>query len=151
MKHLNVIQQAKVERALLQLLLEGLQKTLAWKAYRVELSRKLAVLKYLVECFQAHIEQLMKVEERDGYMEAVLQKRPYLSNSVCALRRQHDEFRQEIRLIVWEIKHVLPTDQNRLNRLFARANSLLKRFDGHNKKEAEVLVDSYLRDEGGEG
>src|SRR5205807_6459673 len=116
------MQQATVERALLQLLLEGLQKTLAWKQYRVELSRKLSVLKYLVECFQAHLEQLMKVEESDGYMETVLQGRPHLNGPVSALRRQHDEFRQEMRLIVGNIKRVLPTDQNSLNRLFDRAN-----------------------------
>src|SRR5262249_45223205 len=108
-------------------------------------------LKYLVECFQAHLEQMMKVEECDGYMEDVMQKHPNLSKSVGALRRQHDEFRQELWLIVGDIKRVLPTDQNSLNQLLDRANSLLKRFDAHNKKEAELVVESYLRDEGGEG
>jgi hypothetical protein len=151
MKHLNVVQQTLVEKGLLQILLEGLQKTLAWKRYRTELSRKLVVLKYLIECFQTHTERLMKLEERDGYMSVVVKKCPHLSNTVNSLRRQHDEFRQETRLIVQDLQRLIPTDQNNLNKAFGRANGLLKEFDSHTKREADVFVESLYRDEGGEG
>jgi hypothetical protein len=151
MKHLNVVQQTLVEKGLLQILLEGLQKTMAWKRYRAELSRKLMVLKYLIECFQTHMERLMRLEERDGYMTEVVKKSPHLNNTVNSLRRQHEEFRQETRVIVHDLERLFPTDQNSLNKVFGRANSLLRKFDSHTQREADIFVESLLRDEGGEG
>jgi len=45
----------------------------------------------------------MELEERDGYMEEVLDKCPYLAKDVEELRRQHDEFRRHMRLLAkWD-------------------------------------------------
>src|SRR3979490_1730453 len=99
MNDLNVVNQTRVEKEMLKLLIEGLRNTLAWKIYGEDLSRKLSTLKFVMRSFQNHTEPLMRLEERDCYMDIVLEKHPHLSKAVDALRNDHDEFRREIGLI----------------------------------------------------
>jgi hypothetical protein len=151
MKNLNVTQQTLVEKGLLQHLIEGLRQSFAWKIRGDNISRKLSTLKFITRSFRSHMERLMDLEEREGYMDIVLEKHPHLSKSVDALRHDHDEFRREIGLIVQDLDRVSPTDQNTLNMICEKAAILLKKVDTHNRKEGDIFQEAFEREEGGEG
>jgi hemerythrin-like domain-containing protein len=151
MTQLNVIRQTQVEKRLLKFLIEGLHNTFAWEIRGDDVSRKLSTLKFITRSFQSHMERLMGLEEREGYMDIVLEKHPELSKQVEALRHEHDEFRQQIGLLVIELERVAPTDQNSLNKVCERAAALLKKVDAHNRKEADIFQEAFEREEGGEG
>jgi hemerythrin-like domain-containing protein len=142
MNEINVVQQTLVEKGMLQLLIQGLQNTLA---------RKLSTLKFITRSFRSHMERLMRLEERDGYMDIVLEKHPHLSKPVEVLRHEHDEFRQVMGLLAQDLECVFPTDQNAVNKICEKAAVLLKKVDAHNKKEADVFQEAFEREEGGEG
>src|SRR5438105_9463952 len=94
MNQLNVVRQTLVEKRLLKFLIEGLKNTLAWKVLGEDLSRKLSTLRFITRSFRSHMERLMDVEERDGYMDIVLESHPQLSKAVEDLRQEHEEFRK---------------------------------------------------------
>jgi hemerythrin-like domain-containing protein len=151
MNDLNVVQQTRVEKEMLKLLIEGLRNTLVWQIHGEDLSRKLSTLKFVMRSFQNHMERLMRLEERDGYMDIVLEKQPHLSKSVEVLRGEHDEFRREISLIAAGLERVLPTDQNTLNTICDQVAGLLKKVDVHTQKEADLFQEAFERENGGEG
>src|SRR5438270_13933721 len=94
MNQFNMIQQTLVEKKLLKVLLEGMKNTLAWKIRGDDRSRKLSTLRFITRSFRSHMERLMDLEERDGYMDVVTEKHPHLSKKVEVLRGEHNEFRQ---------------------------------------------------------
>jgi hemerythrin-like domain-containing protein len=151
MTQLNVIRQTQVEKRLLKFLIEGLHNTFAWEIRGDDMSRKLSTLKFIFRSFQSHMERLMRLEERDGYMDIVLEKHPQFSKPVEALRHEHDEFRQHIDVLVRDLERVSPTDQNTLNKVCEQAAGLLKKVDAHNRKEADIFQEAFEREEGGEG
>jgi hemerythrin-like domain-containing protein len=151
MKNLNVVRQTLVEKRLLKFLIDGLKNTLAWKILGDDLSRKLSTLRFINRSFQSHMERLMDVEERDGYMDIVLESHPNLSKAVDDLRREHDEFRERMRFLARNLERVSPDDQNSLNRICDDITGLLAKVDAHNKKEADIFQEAFEREEGGEG
>src|SRR5262249_11698601 len=143
MTHLNVVRQTQVEKKLLKFLTEGVKNTLAWKIQGEDLSRKLSTLKFITRSFKSHMERLMDLEERDGYMDIVVEKHPHLCKSVDALRAEHDSFRQGICRLVQDLDRVLPTDQNTLTRICDQTTVLLKNVDEHNRKEADIFQEAF--------
>jgi hemerythrin-like domain-containing protein len=151
MDQLNVVRQTQIEKGMLEILIEGLQNTLAWKISGADLSRKISTMRFVTRSFQSHMRRLMDIEERDGYMDIVLERQPHLSKVVQALRHEHDEFRQDIRLLMQNLETLMPTDQNTLNAICDQASALLKKVDTHNQKEAAIIQEAFERENGGEG
>jgi hypothetical protein len=151
MTNLDVAQQTRVEKGMLQLLIQGLRESLAWKIRGDNISRKLSTLKFITRSFRSHLERLMDLEERDGYMDIVLEKHPHLDKSVEALRHDHDAFRHETGLVVQELDRVSPMDQNALSGICEKVSILLKKVDTHNRKEGDIFQEAFEREEGGEG
>jgi hypothetical protein len=151
MNHLNVVQQTLVEKRMLTCLIDGLKDTMAWKIAGDDLSRKLSTLKFIFRSFQSHMERLMGIEERDGYMDEVLEKQPQLSKTVEELRRQHDEFRAAMVDVASDLNHVTPAVGAGLNGVVKPLTGLLAAVDAHNQKEADLLQEAMEREEGGEG
>jgi hemerythrin-like domain-containing protein len=151
MYYLNIAQQTLVEKSLLECLVVGLHNAVTWRIKRDDLFHKLGKLKFIIRSFQSHMERMLALEERDGYMDSALERRPHLSRSAEALRHEHDEFREEIRLLVKLLEGVSPTDQNGVDSICDRTSRLLKKVDRHNKKETDILHEAIARDIGGEG
>jgi len=151
MNDLNVVNQTRVEKEMLKLLIEGLHNALAWRIYGEDLSRKLSTLKFVMRSFECHMERLMRIEERDGYMDIVLEKHPHLSKAFEALRKDHDEFRRQIGLIAKGLEHVYPTDLNTLNKICDQVAALLMKVEVHTQKEADLFQEAFERENGGEG
>jgi anti-anti-sigma factor len=132
-------------------LMEGLQNTLAWKVQGDKICRKLSSLKIITRSFQNHMECLMTTKEQDGYMENVLETHPNLSNAVEVLRLEHDEFREEMGLVLNRLDDISPSDQTCLTQICDKMTKLLKKLAGHNKNESDLFHEAFEREEGGEG
>jgi hemerythrin-like domain-containing protein len=151
MNHIDMAQQAQVENSLLNSLIEGLRHTLAWKVQGANDSRKLSTLRFIADSFQRHMERVMTLEERDGYMDVVVATDPNLGKTVDALRREHDKFRKGIATIVQDLGAVSSTDQATFTRICADLTLLLKKLDEHHQKETAIFQDVFVRQDGGEG
>ena len=110
MVYTDLAQQTQVEHGLLMLLMKGLRDTLAWKVPGDDFARKLSTLRFITQSFQRHLERVLSLEEYDGYMDLVLQASPQQGNTVDALRKEHDTFRDEARHIVHRFEHISPKD-----------------------------------------
>jgi hemerythrin-like domain-containing protein len=151
MKHLNVVRQTQVENRMLQFLIDGLRNTLQWRIEGEDVSRKLSTLKFITRSFRSHLERLLDLKERGGYMDIAIEKQPQLSKTVENLRHEHDEFRQAIRAYADDLDRASPTDQNTLAGICERGEILLKKVDAHNKEETDLLQEALEREDGGEG
>jgi hemerythrin-like domain-containing protein len=151
MNQFNMIQQTLVEKKLLKVLVEGMKNTLAWRIRGDDMSRKLSTLRFITRSFRSHMERLMALEERDGYMDVVIEKHPHLNKKVEALRADHNDFRVGMKRLTDDLERVLPTDQKALNDLCDGASALLKKVDEHSTKEADIFQEAFEREEGGEG
>src|SRR5262245_18221853 len=92
MDHHAISQQILIEHQTLAYVASALRTTLAWHYEAVDLSRKLASLRFVGQSFDRHLKRLMALEEADGYMAVVCENRPELSDRVDALRNEHDTF-----------------------------------------------------------
>jgi hemerythrin-like domain-containing protein len=147
----EMARQTVVETGLLKNLTDGLRNVLAWEVKGDDCSRKLSTLLFISQSFKRHLGRLMNLEETDGYMDIVLETKPFLSKKVHALKQEHDRFRYAIRRIVHELKQISPWDGYSLQEIGADLTGLLDRLERHGKKEAELFQEALEQEEGGEG
>ena len=134
-----------------KMLIEGLQDILAWKIQGDDLCRKLSSLAIVARTFQGHMERLMTTEERDGYRDSVLKEHPNLSDAVDVLRQEHDEFREELGLVLSRLEEFPSKSQTCLTQICANMTEWLRKFDDDNKNESDMFHEAFERDKGGEG
>ncbi len=151
MDHKDIQQQVLIEQATLAHIVSALRTTLGWKVREYDFSRKLSSLLFVCESFQRHLKRLLRLEQSEGYMAEVLDSRPELSDEVRGLRRQHTEFRKKLREILARLRAVAHTDLAGFTQISTELEMLLDALDEHHRKEASLLQEALLRDEGGEG
>ena len=93
----------------------------------------------------------MDLEEFDGYMSAAQESSPNLAEKITALKREHEVFRDQVHRLVARLDRVQPHDRTELEKVCIDIGDLLGRIDEHSRKEADLLQEAFLRDEGGEG
>jgi hypothetical protein len=147
----EIAQQTLVENNLLKSLLAGLRSALAWEVYGDDCSRKRSTLLFIAKSFQRHLERLMTLEEVDGYMDIVLQTKPFLGKAVDAMKEDHDRFRKGTGTIVERLNVASPLDLCSLDDIGADLAELLNRLERHGKKEAKLFQEAFEQEEGGEG
>jgi hypothetical protein len=133
------------------LLRERLQETLACNGQGDDFGRKLCSIITVTRTFQTHMEHLMTMKERDGYMGAVLETHPNLSNAVEALRHEHDDFREELALVLSRLERISLKDQTCLTQICDDLTDVLRKVDGHNMNESDLFHEAFEREDGGEG
>ena len=147
----EIAQQTLVESNLLKSLVTGLRAALAWEVYGDDCSRKRSTLLFIAKSFQRHLERLMTLEEIDGYMDIVLETKPFLSKAVDSMKEDHDRFRRAASLLVQRLSAASPMDPHALDQIGADLTELLHRLDRHGKKEAKLFQEAFEQEEGGEG
>jgi hemerythrin-like domain-containing protein len=93
----------------------------------------------------------MTLEEVDGYMDIVLETKPFLSKSVNCLKQDHEEFRHNTRQIVHRLGTVPPGDYSTFAEICNDLAVLLDRLERHCKKEVKLFQEAFEQEEGGEG
>lgn len=130
---------------------QALRVTLNWKAPTVSMPRKLSSLKFTIKSFQRHLERVISIEEEGGYLSEVVDRKPYLQDQIDHLASQHHRFRIRVREIVPELGMINEWEDNRFLEVCDEINRLLDDIDMHDSAEIDLLQETLLMDEGGEG
>jgi hemerythrin-like domain-containing protein len=151
MAHDDISQQTLIEHEMLKHITDALRLALGWKQEGGDAARKLSTVRFITRSLQRHLDHLWGLEERDGYMDAVLTLSPHLSKRVNALKGEHEEFRRTVPGIVDRLEQVSSTDQTALAAVWDELLALLQKLDEHSRKETGLLLESFGTEGGGEG
>jgi hypothetical protein len=130
---------------------QALRVTLNWKAPSVSMPRKLSSLKFTIKSFQRHLERVMTIEEEGGYLSEVVERKPFLQAQIDRLAGDHERIRRRVRELVPELSSINEWDDKRFQEVCNEIGRLLDEVDAHDAVEIELLQDTLLMDEGGEG
>lgn len=147
----GVARQVLLEHETLKSVTAALRTTIGWSYQGPDLSRNLASLRFVGRSYMRHFQHLIALKEEGGYMAAVMESRPELSDAVAALHAEHARLRQSLSRILARLGRVAPTNRATFAVIVADLSALLDQIDVHNSKEADLLQEALLRDEGGEG
>ena len=143
--------QVLLENQTLANVTSALRTTIGWKYQGPDLSRNLSSLTFIAKSYKRHFQRLFELEAEGGYMSVVLESHPELSDMVASLEQEHREFGKALGRILARLRRVTVTDRATFAAIAADLSALLDRIDAHNLKEADLLQEALLRDEGGEG
>jgi hypothetical protein len=140
-----------MEHQILEHVKQALRVTINWQAPVVSMPRKLSSLQFTIKSFQRHFERVISIEEEGGYMADVLDSKPYLQERIDQLAGDHARFRERLRRLIPELNDIKEWEEPRFNQLCDDLRSLLDDVDRHDAREVELLQESQLLDDGGEG
>lgn len=144
-------QASQMEHQILDHVKQALRITLDWRAPSISLPRKMSSVQFTMKSFARHLLRMMDLEERDGYMTVVLEEKPNLDARIRNLQRQHREFRQRLDELSPDIGALTALPEDQFEYVCSQIAELLDRVDQHDVEEIELLQDTLLYDEGGEG
>jgi hypothetical protein len=142
---------ACLEHQVFEHIKQALLVTLNWHAPVVGLPRKLSSLQFTIKSFQRHFERVLSIEEDGGYMADAMDSKPYFQDRVDQLAQDHARFRERLRKLIPELNDTKEWEEPRFERICDELRTLIADLERHNKREIELLQESALVDEGGEG
>src|SRR5262245_15896857 len=140
-----------MEHQILEHVKQAMRVTLNWHAPDVSMPRKLSSLQFTIKSFQRHLERVMNLEEQGGYMSEVVDEKPYLQNRISFLAGDHRRFRDRLRALLPALNDIREWEQPRFVQVCDDLSALLDEVDQHDKREIELLQESAVVDDGGEG
>lgn len=144
-------QASRMEHQILDHVKEALRVTLDWKAPSIGLPRKMSSVQFTMKSFSRHLLRMMYLEECDGYMAVVREEKPNLDSRIQSLQRDHIEFRRRLEELEPEVDAMPALAEDHFEYVCSEISDLLDRVDEHDVEEIELLQDTLLCDEGGEG
>ena len=142
---------AWMEHQILDHVKQALRVTLDWNVPAVGMSRKLSSVQFTLRSFQRHLERMMNLEEQDGYMVLVAELKPNMSLRVERLAQDHGRFRESIRRLLPEVESLCEYQNEDFEDVCRQIYDLLDSVDRHDEEEVELIQETFLYDEGGEG
>jgi hypothetical protein len=146
-----VAQAMCMEHQILDHVKSALRVTLDWKAPAIGLPRKMSSVQFTAKSFMRHLMRMIELEEQDGYMTEVREQKPHLEHRVGKLERQHAGFRRAIEELKPEVVSLTALPEDDFAFVCSRIVDLLDQVDEHDLEEIELLQETLLCDEGGEG
>lgn len=146
-----IAQATQMEHQILDHVKQALRITLDWKAPVVSMPRKVSSVQFTMKSFSRHLLRMMDLEECDGYMRVVAEEKPSLDNRIRRMQRQHQEFRATLREMEPQVSSLPALPEDEFAYVCSLIEELLDRVDQHDVEEIELLQDTLLCDEGGEG
>ena len=151
MNQRDIAQQTLLEQNLLGNITQAIRNTIAWEPRSADLGGKLRSLRFITASLERHLDHLMDLEEYDGYMTGALECSPNLAEKINALKGEHEHFRDKVRRLLARLERLGNDDRTGVDRVCVELGDLLSRVDEHSRREADLLQEAFLRDEGGEG
>ena len=142
---------ACMEHQVFEHIKQALLVTLNWQAPSISVPRKLSSVQFTLKSFQRHFERVLSIEEDGGYMADAIYSKPYFQDRVERLSKDHVRFRDRLRKLVPELNETKEWEDARFEQICAELRELIAAVDHHNEREIELLQESTLVDEGGEG
>jgi hypothetical protein len=146
-----VAQASQMEHQILDHVKQALRITLDWKAPAISLPRKISSVQFTMKSFSRHLLRMMDLEERDGYMTVVVEEKPNLDCRIKRLQREHQAFRARLEEMAPDVAALPALAEDDFEFVCTQIEELLDRVDQHDVEEIELLQDTLLCDEGGEG
>ena len=140
-----------MEHTVLEHIKRALRVTLDWRAPEVSMPRKLSSVQFTMQSFNRHLERVMSIEEEGGYLVEIADTRPNLQSRIEALARDHIRFRARIRELVPQLSELNDCEESQFGEICDEIRTLLQDVDEHDALEIDLLQESLLVDEGGEG
>ena len=147
----TTISTAWMEHKVLEHIKQALRVTLNWRAPEVGVPRKLSSLQFTGKSLQRHLERVMSIEEEGGYMLEVAEVKPHLQPRIEALAGDHQCFRLRIDRLMGELDALREWEEQEFHEVCAELDAFLDDVDCHDAQEIELLQQSLLDVEGGEG
>jgi hemerythrin-like domain-containing protein len=142
---------ACMEHQVLEHVKQALRVTINWQAPAVSMPRKLSSLQFTIKSFQRHFDRVISIEEEGGYMADILDVKPYLQERIDGLAAEHSRFRQRLRKLIPELNDIKEWEEPRFLEVCDELRALLDDIDAHDAREVELMQESLLLDDGGEG
>ena len=111
----------------------------------------LAELRDRFDHLRAHLQKHMALEERGGYLTAVLEQRPTLSGAVELLRNEHRELTRIMNGIHQTLHEVAPQDTLMIRDSCVRIQNLLSYVEHHEARENSLVLSVFTEDLGAGG
>ena len=146
-----VAQASQVEHQILDHAKQALRITLDWKAPTISLPRKMSSVQFTMKSFARHLRRMLDLEERDGYLAVVREEKPNLDTRIKRLQQDHRDFRELLDEMGPSIQSLTALPEPEFEFVCSQISDLLDRVDQHDVAEIELLQDTLLHDEGGEG
>jgi hypothetical protein len=141
-------QQALFEHELLAHIAGALRTTIDWALHTQECSSRLPSLRFIAHSFQRHLEHILDLEERDGYMPAIDGHRHAdLRGRIDELRAEHERFRQLLRESLERLEMLSASDYLTLHDVSAGILLLLDEINDHNQREMLLIEQARERDD----
>jgi hemerythrin-like domain-containing protein len=142
---------ACMEHQIFEHIKQALLVTLNWQAPSVSMPRKLSSMQFTIKSFQRHFDRVISIEEEGGYMADVVDAKPYMQERIDLLQRDHSRFRDRLRKLMPELNDIKEWEEPRFYQVCDDLRTLINDVDRHNQREVELLQESMLVDDGGEG
>jgi hemerythrin-like domain-containing protein len=141
-------QQALFEHQLLAHIAEALRTTIDWALHTQDCSSRLPSLRFIASSFHRHLEHILDLEEREGYLPAIGSRRHAdLRGPIDALRREHDDFRRRLRSAVDRLEAVSASDYLTVGEVCTSMLTLLDEINEHNRREMLLIEEVRDRDD----
>jgi hypothetical protein len=147
----TTVSTATMEHAVLEHIKQAMRVTLDWRAPEVSLGRKISSLQFTIKSLQRHLERVMSLEEDGGYMTVVEDLKPQLVKRLKSLSSDHQSFRDRLKKLLPELNSLNEWEEQRFQQVCGDLRELLDDIDRHDWEEVELLQQSMLEEEGGEG
>lgn len=145
---LTAEQQALFEHELLAHIAGALRTTVDWTLRTPDCSARLPSLRFIAQAFVRHLDHILDLEERDGYMPVIDHHRHAdLRRRVLQLRRQHDYFRSELAASVERLENAASSDYLTIGEVCHALLALLDGINEHNQHEMEIIELARERDQ----
>ena len=100
------------------------------------------------EHFRAHMVKHMALEEREGYLTAVTERRPTLSREVERLQHEHEELQKIMESVYQAVGQLAAEDRLLVRDCCARIENLLGYVERHEDDENLLVTQAFARDIG---
>lgn len=141
-------QRALFEHQLLAHIADALRTTIDWALRTQDCSSRLPSLRFIANSFHRHLEHILELEEREGYLPTIDSRRHLdLRGQIEELRQEHDEFRQRLRLAVERLEKVSATDYLTVGEVCNELMTLLEEINDHNHREMLLIEQVRERDD----
>jgi hypothetical protein len=151
LQDLSLASTSLIEHQVLNHVKQALRVILDWDAPEVSLPRKLSSLQFTMKSFGRHLERVMKIEEEGGYLDEIVTTKPNLESRILKLNRDHLRFRARVKQIGTRLDSLHDWQEEQFAGLCMEIYELLDEVDRHDEREIDVLQESLMLDEGGEG
>jgi hypothetical protein len=141
-------QEALFEHQLLAHIADALRTTIDWAVRTQDCSGRLPSLRFIAHSFQRHLEHILDLEEREGYLPTIDSRRHGdLRQKIDELRREHDLFRQRLCLAIDRLERVCAADYLTVGEVCSALGALLEDINDHNQREMRLIETVRERDQ----